>query len=142
MSEIVSQPNGPRYVMDVIGVHGNPIRAVLYPLARDYKGEVRGEISFYDLRYTPWENNARIVSGGDRPEPRDPADGQFIGAYIVGGYMGFLDGRIGCEGLNLYGGEPTWQIAGAEMSPLVKWVRQRCEVAGTDLSTDMPGVKR
>jgi len=125
-------PDGPEYTMDVLGTHGNPIRVVLIPLARDKDDVRRGEIIFYDQRHVPWDLNAEIVSwSGHRT--RDPLQGQYIGAYTLGGRMGFLDGRGDHHGLNMDGGVPSWSIDGAEMIPLMKWIRRRCAVAGTEL---------
>lgn len=125
-------PEGPEYVMDVLGTHGNPIRAVLIPLARDKDDVRRGEIVFYDQRYAPWELNAQITSH-DGNRVRDPEQGQCIGGYMLGGRGGFLDGREDHHGLNLDGGVPSWSIDGREMIPLMHWIRRRCMVAGTAL---------
>lgn len=124
-------PDGPEYTMDVLGTHGNPIRVVLIPLARDRDDVRRGEIIFYDQRYQPWGLNAKIVSHCEN-RTRDPLQGQHIGAFYLGGRMGFLDGREDHDGIDL-GGMPSWSIDGTEMIPLMKWIRRRCVVAGTAL---------
>ena len=125
-------PDGPEYTIDVLGTHNNPIRVVLIPLARDKYDVRRGEIVFYDQRYKPWPLNDRVISH-DGNRTRDPEQGQFIGAYTVGGRMAFLDGREDHHGLDMDGGVPSWSIDGREMIPLMKWVRRRCMVAGTEL---------
>jgi hypothetical protein len=125
-------PDGPEYTMDVLGTHGNLIRVVLVPLARDRDDVRRGEIVFYDQRYAPWETNAKVISRcGNRT--MDPDQGQFMGSFPLGGRMAFLDGREDHHGLSLDNGIPAWSIDGAEMIPLMKWIRRRCMVAGTAL---------
>lgn len=125
-------PDGPEYTMDVLGTHGNPIRVVLIPLARDKDDVRRGEIIFYDQRYQPWALNSKIFSNDDN-RTRDPLQGQFMGAFTLGGRMGFLDGREDHHGISLDDGTPAWSVDGREMIPLMKWVRRRCMVAGTAL---------
>jgi hypothetical protein len=126
-------PDGPEYTMDVLGTYNNPIRVVLIPLARGKDDVRRGEVVFYDQRYAPWKLNAKIFSYYDH-RVRDSRQGQFMGAFTLGGPMGFLEDRENHHGLSLDDGIPSWSIDGAEMIPLMKWIRRRCFVAGTELN--------
>lgn len=135
MSDTVSMPHGPKFTMDVQGEHGNPIRVVVMPLARNRRGERCGEVSFYDLRTRPYREDNPVQM--DDGTPRDPDDGQFITAASIGGDFGWLNAerhpdRGRAVTVYLDRDYPAWSVFQAYVPGLTQWMRTLCVSHGTE----------
>ena len=95
--------------IDITGVQGTPMRALLVPAEEvrpnsPYaKPDKEDLVEFYDGRY-----------------PHTP-DGQFITCYYTSTLLGSHAG-IPVGGLDLHGGEPSWKLDGRAMKLVLDWI--------------------
>jgi hypothetical protein len=99
--------------IDIKGVQGTPIRAVLVPA---------GELNPSSPTHV---NDRAYVQFYDGQHSFTP-DGQFITEYYVSTLVRapLLTSREApSNGLDLYGSEPCWKIDGPTMTLLVEWLK-------------------
>jgi hypothetical protein len=81
-------------------------------------------VQFFDMTHA---NDPKYRSFKDK--------GQFVSSY----YASTLVDRQPNMGLDLYGGEPVWQIDGRSMDMVINWVKEQVESRGYKLKDDLFG---
>lgn len=80
-------------------------------------------VEFYDMTHA------------NDPKYRSFKNGQFVSSY----YASTLVEREPHMGLDLYGGEPVWQIDWRSMDMLIDWIKEQVEARGYKLKDDLFG---
>lgn len=89
-------------ILDFIATSGRPFRVVLIPGKPGVRFQERPTVKFYDRTYDFTEH------------------GQFTGASY---YAETLLEHDHPHGLILSGGEPAWNLSGADMAAVLGWIR-------------------